>query len=188
MNKLTNNQKLALIMVLILAFFLLKSRKQEDTHREVKPPEKPIVKVIDEPTTPVFEDFPTDESATGTLAKVDFSGNNPALQFRTQITKTAAKGPNFAGRYTVVTWGCGSACQQTAIVDEVTGKIVSFNLMTSGGVDYRLNSRLLIAHTSSPNAKPGPEITQYYVIRGDELRLNGLIDPGTGIYVPFQAD
>ncbi|MBI3935017.1 MAG: hypothetical protein HY316_10025 [Acidobacteria bacterium] len=32
-------------------------------------------------------------------------------------------GPNFAGHYFVVTWGCGTGCLRMAVVDAITGKI-----------------------------------------------------------------
>jgi hypothetical protein len=76
--------------------------------------------------------------------------------FRTVITEGAKKGPNFAGHYTVVTWGCGTACAQFAIVDAVTGKVfdtpfsgVSFGNPQGGffqqsGIHYQLNSSLLV--------------------------------------------
>jgi hypothetical protein len=35
----------------------------------------------------------------------------------------AAPGPNFAGHYDIVTWGCGSPCLMAAIVDLRTGRI-----------------------------------------------------------------
>src|ERR1700743_182434 len=46
-----------------------------------------------------------------------------ARRFRTVISEGANKGPNFAGHYTVVTWGCGADCASFAIVDALTGKV-----------------------------------------------------------------
>ena len=40
-------------------------------------------------------------------------------QFRTVLRKGAQKGPNFAGHYTVVEWGCGSNCVVFAVVDSL---------------------------------------------------------------------
>ena len=44
-------------------------------------------------------------------------------QFRTVIRTGAAKGPNFAGGYTVVEWGCGGGCVSVVVVDAATGEI-----------------------------------------------------------------
>ena len=79
-----------------------------------------------------------------------------AQRFRTVITEGAKKGPNFAGRYTVVSWGCGTACAQFAIVDAKNGKVfdppfstVSFEsdksqFFQQSGIHYQLTSSLLV--------------------------------------------
>src|SRR6476620_2304120 len=36
--------------------------------------------------------------------------------FRTAIREAAAKGPNFAGHYTIAEWGCGSGCMSSVVV------------------------------------------------------------------------
>jgi len=187
--RLDTNHRLALIMAVVLAIILIKgfwgAREKTEPSATV---EEPIVEVIEEPRIPAYEDYPVDEIFVGEPAEVDFSGNAPALDFKTTIRRQAAEGPNFAGHYTVVSWGCGSACQQNAVVDAKTGLIVAYNLMTTGGAEYRLDSRLLIARVPSPDAEPTPDIAQYYVMREGDLRLNGMVEPGTGAYVPFQAD
>lgn len=35
----------------------------------------------------------------------------------------AAKGPSFAGNFTIAEWGCGTECEQIAIVDDKTGDV-----------------------------------------------------------------
>ncbi|HTK60303.1 MAG TPA: hypothetical protein VL283_03830 [Candidatus Baltobacteraceae bacterium] len=184
-----HDQKLALIMLVVLAFFVAKAfwGASKKTERPAAPA-APVVETIQEPTIPSYEDYPVDEIYTGTVAAVDFSGNEPALEFKTTIRQQAAKGPNFAGHYTVVSWGCGSACQQNAVIDAKTGVIVAYNLLTTGGTEYRLDSRLLIAREPSPDPEPTPDVAHYYVMREGDLRLNGMVEPGTGTYVPFQAD
>src|SRR3954451_8378561 len=44
-------------------------------------------------------------------------------QFRTRIREGATKGPNFAGHFTVVSWGCGSGCLSFVVVDAASGKV-----------------------------------------------------------------
>ena len=46
-----------------------------------------------------------------------------ARRFRTMIREAAAKGPNFAGHFTVAEWGCGAGCVSVAIIDAATGSI-----------------------------------------------------------------
>jgi len=44
-------------------------------------------------------------------------------KFRTMILEAAAKGPNFAGHYTIAAWGCGAGCVSIAMVDAATGAV-----------------------------------------------------------------
>src|SRR3954453_14346247 len=44
-------------------------------------------------------------------------------RFRTMIRSGAATGPDFAGRYTVVQWGCGAGCVAAVVVDAVNGTV-----------------------------------------------------------------
>jgi len=70
-------------------------------------------------------------------------------------------GPNFAGHYVIVTWGCGSPCLMAAIVDLETGRVlpppfyhgpghsyfqVPWAFPMAPALAYRLDSRLLIAN------------------------------------------
>ncbi|HYL92262.1 MAG TPA: hypothetical protein VEW69_03800, partial [Alphaproteobacteria bacterium] len=44
-------------------------------------------------------------------------------RYRSAILRAAAKGPNFAGHYTIAEWGCGAGCVSFAVVDAATGKV-----------------------------------------------------------------
>src|SRR5262245_60406906 len=44
-------------------------------------------------------------------------------RFRTMIREGAAKGPNFAGHYTIADWGCGAGCVSIAVVDAKDGRV-----------------------------------------------------------------
>ena len=72
---------------------------------------------------PRFQDFPAAGDFHRKPAAADFSGDAAARDYRTVIRDRAAQGPNFAGHYTNVGWGCGSACQGRAMVDAVSGKV-----------------------------------------------------------------
>jgi hypothetical protein len=43
--------------------------------------------------------------------------------FRTRLREGSRTGPNFAGHYTVVIWGCGTGCAQMGVVDARTGRV-----------------------------------------------------------------
>ncbi|MEP6947404.1 MAG: hypothetical protein ABJA02_15910 [Acidobacteriota bacterium] len=46
-----------------------------------------------------------------------------ARLYRTVLRESAKEGPNFAGRYTIVTWGAGLGVFSVAVVDARTGKV-----------------------------------------------------------------
>jgi hypothetical protein len=92
-------------------------------------------------------------------------------RFRTLITEGAKKGPNFAGHYTVVTWGCGAACASFAIVDAITGGVftppfgVSFEsadgqFYKESGLYYQLDSSLFVIQGA-----PGEKAYAQYLYR-----------------------
>ena len=63
---------------------------------------------------PTFSAFGVPLQIAGTPAISDvFKGG--ARMFRIRITEGALRGPNFAGLYTVVQWGCGTGCAELAI-------------------------------------------------------------------------
>jgi hypothetical protein len=71
---------------------------------------------------PRFEDYPVREVYKGPVAPVRLDGRM-ARMFRTRLREDSRSGPNFAGRYTVVVWGCGTGCAQMGVVDAVTGRV-----------------------------------------------------------------
>lgn len=56
-----------------------------------------------------------------------------------------ATGLNFAGHYCFVYWGCGSNCQDSAVVDLITG-IVYPGITASLGYNIKRNSKLIIVN------------------------------------------
>jgi len=94
---------------------------------------------------PRLADYAVDSIFRGKPAAVDFTSDPDSREYRTVLTRAAARGPNFAGHYTIATWGCGSPCQSNVILDAGTGRIVaSFN--SNVGAAYRVDSRLLIVN------------------------------------------
>jgi hypothetical protein len=89
-----------------------------------------------------FNDYPVD-IYEGELADPDFSTNPDSKRFITRIKNECAKGINFAGQYTLVTWGCGSSCQSGVVVDRITGKIF-WGYGTSFGSEFKKDSRMII--------------------------------------------
>jgi ankyrin repeat protein len=124
---------------------------------------------------PRFEDFPVARIYKGAPARVDLSSNPLARAYRTRIREGARKGPNFAGHYTVVTWGCGSNCEVNAIVDAPTG-LVYDGFGDERGADFKINSNLMIADPGRPadDNTDNPTIklpVRYYVWQENRFTL-----------------
>ena len=73
-----------------------------------------------------------------------------AKEHATRISKAASAGPNFAGHYRVVDWGCGSSCGVYVIVDEESGKVFAPPEISKGvdlgfaGPKFRVDSSLMV--------------------------------------------
>jgi hypothetical protein len=106
----------------------------------------PILSQSSTAAEPRFEDYPVTETFQGKPAPPILT---TAMQrrYRTRIRNgvmngegawtgswkdpTKSSGPNFAGHYFVIRWGCGSNCLMMAIADAKTGKV--YNPPLSGG-------------------------------------------------------
>ena len=127
-----------------------------------------------------FEDYPVAQIFAGKPAKLDLGSHPQARTFRTRLIEGAKNGPNFAGHYTIVSWGCGSPCQTIAIIDAVTGRVCAFE-EASNGFMYRLNSNLIIANPLSKqmleewhNDPPSWAVTIYYLWDSKSLENIGV--------------
>lgn len=86
----------------------------------------------------------------GKLASPNFKTDTASWLFRTQIrNQCRSKGINFAGHFTIVEWGCGSACKEIAIVDRINGKINYSGILTNEDdsfftLEYKRNSNLVV--------------------------------------------
>jgi hypothetical protein len=102
-----------------------------------------------------FKDFPADTDYYGKLVKPDFRTDPDARYFRTRIKEGCENlGINFAGFYTIIEWGCGSACQMMAVVNRKNGRIlfseIPFDTLDGHcGLDYRKDSRMIIINSEA---------------------------------------
>jgi hypothetical protein len=131
-----------------------------------------------------FADFATPESFHGRPAK-PILATPGQRKFRTAIREAAAKGPNFAGHYTIAEWGCGSGCMSIAVVDAVSGKVypAPFRILSmplaegEGGHEYQgavyqLKSRLLIADGCPEDTKCGAYYYEWSNNKFKQLRFD----------------
>lgn len=113
--------------------------------------------------------------------------------FRTALKNGAAKGPNFAGRFTIVEFGCGTACANWAVVDARTGQVfdppkaapLSILHTSTEGVLFRRDSRLLVL-AGGPRESTAPEGVYSYLWTGTAFRQIGFI-PRAKACEPFEA-
>ena len=86
------------------------------------------------PDAPTFTQYAVHEKFSGKPAAPDVKSHSRSRLFRTMIRLGAKQGPNFAGHYTLVFWGCGTSCRQLAIVNAKNGKVFHpSNLGMTGG-------------------------------------------------------
>lgn len=71
---------------------------------------------------PGFVDYPAKVERPRAKA-VNLSSHKDARMFRTRLREGFREGPNFAGHYTIVIWGCGTACLSGAVIDMRTGRV-----------------------------------------------------------------
>lgn len=140
-----------------------------------------------DPSAPRFEDYSVGTAAPGRIVKPDLKSNPIAREFRTVIGDEMSKGANFAGRYRVAIWGCGSSCAQFAVVNLETGRVITpkdahtvsgvhlgaddFLPRTESGAwgfRFRRNSRLLVL-VGTINEDESKEGAFYYVLNNERL-------------------
>jgi hypothetical protein len=116
------------------------------------------------PATPMaeyaFDEFPATVVSIEKAAIPKVNASPKARRFRTALRTETAKGANFAGHFAFVTWGCGVACEEFAVVDALTGdvhfpaklRVNAYQAVTdeTPPLQFRIDSRLLIL-TGSPN-------------------------------------
>lgn len=71
---------------------------------------------------PKFADFAAHAFAGPNVAP-RLHASREAWQYRTALGEAAKAGPNFAGRYTVAAWGCGTGCIDWGVIDQADGKV-----------------------------------------------------------------
>lgn len=90
-----------------------------------------------------FADFLVSDNTKPPLSAPDFNSHYLGKRYRTMIRLGCEEGINFAGKYTLATWGCGSNCIESAIIDRRTGRIFS-GPTSAGFMKYQPDSKLII--------------------------------------------
>ncbi|MDX3809346.1 hypothetical protein ACXIUS_24280 [Bosea thiooxidans] len=102
--------------------------------------------------------------------------------YRTRLRTAANGSSNFAGRFAVAEWGCGTSCLTGAVVDLQTGNVVFFPGTFSGwglvdpkfkAAEYRLNSSLIVL--SGQVNEEGPIGSHYFHLSDGQFRYLGTV-------------
>lgn len=81
----------------------------------------------------------------------DFAGRDRKYRdFRTRIINGIKAGPNFAGHYSLIIFGCGASCRSVVLADVTSGRLYDFPLsgeeFPALDLKFKPNSRDVIAH------------------------------------------
>jgi hypothetical protein len=101
-----------------------------------------------------FEDFPVTSIYKGPTRWPDFTGRDKEFRiYRTRIREGLKIGPNFAGEFTFITFGCGTSCVIAFIASNKTGQVFDFPRGGEGNsslrLQFELGSRLIAAQRGS---------------------------------------
>jgi hypothetical protein len=153
---------------------------------------------------PQFEDFPIREVFDQTPHAPILATPEQRL-FRTRIREGVQKGwgvpvngawgteqnkpgPNFAGHYIVIVWGCGSGCISMVMSDAKTGivfgppisegafalpmLVIPGSVSRAADLQFRKDSRLMIIRATPHEDRPGAVPCAFYFLwEGDRWRL-----------------
>lgn len=138
---------LGILGLIATKFLFFNEKPQVDNEIQKKLPEKVTQKsdTLLMKFTPnfYFNDFKA-EIDTKKFATLDLESNRLGKKFRSVIIKEYQNSKNlFAGHYSFISWGCGSACQMSAIVDQHNGKIYEAP-NASLGYEFKADSKMLI--------------------------------------------
>jgi len=128
---------------------------------------------------PQFGDYPVKEIYKGRVARVRLDSPR-ARMFRTRLREGSRSGPNFAGHYAVVIWGCGTGCAQMGVVDSKTGRVYfppvewmdipDMEDEQSRSKFFRLDSKLLVITKSNYDMERS-YTAYYYLFDKNRFRL-----------------
>ena len=132
---------------------------------------------------PRFEDYPVHETFRGTPVAPVLS-TRAARNFRTELRRQAATGPDFAGHFTVATWKCGCCCNTVAVIDAISGEVrfapfafedafENGKIVCDRGSDHKIDSELFVV-----GGKVGDEVGRHYYRWHDRAFTRVYFEPG----------
>lgn len=155
-----------------------------------------ITAVAQDGATPEFKDYAA-PVYKGRAAALKLTSRE-ARGYRTRLREGSRRAVNFAGRYKLHTWSCGTSCLQTAFIDAKTGEVF-FPAELDGfiiclyqpeavesleeALQFQKGSRLIVmsGYPVSERGKDAPKKgLYYYEWTGGELKLLKFVEKSEG--------
>jgi hypothetical protein len=136
-------------------------------------------------STPSFTQYAAKVEKISNI-RVNLKSHKTANMYRTNLRNAAKEGVNFAGHFVLTTWGCGTNCTQSAIIDARNGRVFFPQQLEGAGFGfcdfpdntepfvYKANSRLFVLNgfKGGDLEKEGSRCgIYYYEWTGANLRL-----------------
>jgi hypothetical protein len=126
---------------------------------------------------PGFAQYAVSGYFQGMPASMDLASHPDAARFADRLSPELDQGPNFAGHYRLVSWGCGTHCTASLIVDLRSGAVHD-GVVAELGLLFRADSALLIVNPHPERSFEVGEVpawaaTRYYRWHHDRLELLG---------------
>lgn len=124
---------------------------------------------------PQFKDYSASSTYSGGAAAVILD-DPEKRKYRTRLQDASRRKANFAGAYSLVTWGCGDFCEFGAAVNLQTGKVVFLPAAVCcwgasdtqfKPVEFRSTSRLVVL--SGQLAEQGDSGAHFFELRDDRF-------------------
>lgn len=127
---------------------------------------------------PRFSDYKAEQPLRQRAAQVDWQSHPQARQYRTRLADGLSQSPDFNGHYRVVSYGCGTGCQQNWVLDLESGRIAG-RFETAMGAAYRRDSSLIVANlpqatdisAAMRDGDPSYGHITFYQVKNGGLRL-----------------
>ncbi|MDC0661405.1 hypothetical protein [Marinobacter sp. SS21] len=124
---------------------------------------------------PVFEEYTVSHISSVVVVRII----PPSTEFVDEmfLSRMVGAPANFAGKYVLTYWGCGTQCQRVAAINVETGAVFyPGDGGAANGVCFELDSRLLIVNPiDREGARQIPDwfYTYFYEITDEGFRLLG---------------
>lgn len=174
------------IVSLAFALSLLSHGRQVQNSSECR-----LVRASDlfDAQAPTFDAYPVIRERVDD-PRLDLNSNPIARRYRTVLRLAVSEGPNFAGHYRLVHWGCGTSCAMFAVVNLRTGQVITLkgfsavggvyfyadeflpNTESDGwGFRHKSNSKLLVVVGALLSDDDSKEGAFYFALENEQFKL-----------------